>query len=97
MASRKQYSSEQKARIVLETMNERHTIRDLAQKYKVHPQLITNWRKQFLESASVVFERGTHTTSENRDGEVSQLYEKIGQLQVELDYLKKSSKALHLR
>ena len=89
MAKRKQYSSDQKARIVLESISERYTIRELARKHKIHPQLITNWRKVFIDNASLLFDHGLPSGPGNHEAELAALYEKIGQLQVEVDFLKK--------
>ncbi|WP_406626638.1 transposase, partial [Portibacter marinus] len=46
--SRKKYTSKFKTDVVLEALKERSTIAQLAQKYDIHPQMITNWKREFL-------------------------------------------------
>ena len=55
---RQKHSPEFKAKVVLEALKEQKTLSELAQIYQVHPNQITLWKKEFLENASQVFERG---------------------------------------
>ena len=61
------------------------TLQDLAQQHKIHPNMIGGWRKQLLESAASVFESGG--TKEEATVDVNELYRKIGQLEMERDFL----------
>lgn len=87
MKKRKKYTSGFKTKVVLEALQERETIQDIAKKYELHPTQISNWKSQFLLEASVVFEKGL----DNRDDEKekAELFKKVGQLQMEVDFLKK--------
>jgi transposase len=87
MKKRKKYTSGFKTKVVLEAMQERETIQELGKKYDLHPTQISTWKKQFLSNASSVFDKG----NENQDDEKekTELFKKVGQLQMEVDFLKK--------
>lgn len=86
--SRKKFSAGFKAKLALEAIKEQKTIAELAIAYEVHPTQIQTWKKQFLESASSVFE-GKQADSSQHAAQESRLYEQIGKLQMENDWLKK--------
>jgi putative transposase len=67
------------------------TINEIAGQYGVHPNQITSWKKQLLSSAPDLF--SDKRAKENLDGQnlTNRLYQEIGQLKVELDWLKKKS------
>jgi len=71
----------------LESLKEDRTIAELASEYKVHPNQITKWKKHLQEHMADIFTSG-YGKDEN-DTVISSLYEEIGRLKVELDYLKK--------
>ena len=78
--------------MAIEAIQERMTIQQIASKYEVHPNQISQWKRQFLEGAETVFE-GDNTAKEQQQelqNEQDKLYKKIGRLQVENDFLKKS-------
>jgi transposase len=77
-----------KSKVVLEALQERNTLQEIARKYDLHPNQITTWKKQFLLGASSVFEKGSVVINEE-DKEKTELYKKVGQLQMEIDFLKK--------
>lgn len=93
---RKQYDSEFKAKIALEAISGHSTIQEIAQRNKVHPNLISLWKQQILNKASLLFE------TNNKDDKTKELKEKedmylreIGHLQIEKEFLKKKYRELY--
>lgn len=88
---RKRYSAEFKARVALEALKEHRTLTELASRYEVHPVVIGQWKKQVREELPRIF-ADRRQQQEKADAELqAQLYQQIGQLKVELDWLKKKS------
>ena len=92
---RKQYSGAFKAKVGLEAMMGVKTTAQIAREYQVHPLLVTQWKKVLQERMPEIFDRGKPATD---DGEkiIAQLHQKIGQLTVDLDWLKKKCRQLGL-
>lgn len=86
---RKQYSAEFKAKIALEAIKGQKTINELAAEHSVHPTQISTWKKQMLEGAVQVFDQRQTAASHTASGLTDRLYQQIGQLQVELEWLKR--------
>jgi len=88
---RKRYSSEIKARVALEAIKGEKTTNEIASEYGVHPTQITQWKKQVLDELPQIFEsqRGEH--KKNEEALTAALYQEIGQLKMQLDWLKKKS------
>lgn len=86
---RRNYSGKFKTQVALEAIKEVRTISELASEYEVHPNQITNWKKQLVEGADQIFNGKKHKA--NTKGNEAKLYEEIGRLKVELDWLKKKS------
>lgn len=86
---RRKFTGAFKAQVALEAIRERKTVSELAIEYDVHPNIITKWKKEFIERSSVVFE--TEPVKDDFESEREKLYAKIGQLEVERDWLKKIS------
>lgn len=86
---RKTFSIEFKAKVALEAIKGYKSINELAREYQVHPNAISNWKKQMLESLPGIFENKRGPRTEIDPDLPDQLYKQIGKLQVELDWLKK--------
>jgi transposase-like protein len=88
---RKQYSAELKAKIAVEAVKGQRTIQEIASQYGIHPTMVTHWKKQLLDGASDVFSNGKVREIEADEQQKAELYEQIGKLQVEVNWLKKKS------
>jgi transposase-like protein len=73
-----------KAKVALEAIKGEQTLVELAERFQVHPNQITQWKKQLLGSAAEVFEKGKPC---GRDTDVKERHGKIGQLTMENDFL----------
>ena len=88
---RKRYSKEFKARVALAAIKGQKTANELASEYEVHVSQINIWKKQALEALPEVFSRSQAREAEQREVERDRLYQQIGKLQVEVDWLKKKT------
>ena len=87
--TRKQYSPKFKAKVAVEAIRGERTLSQLASQYRVHPTQIGQWRKTALEQMVELFVDGRSRKGADHDAEKDALYEQIGRLKVELDWLKK--------
>jgi len=90
---RRTHSAEFKTKVALEALKERKTVSEIASEYQVHANQVSSWKNQLLENITNVFSDGRSNSKETEEKE-ARLYQQIGQLQVELDWLKKKSKQL---
>ena len=88
---RRNHSAAFKAKAALEAVKGDKTTVELASKYEVHPTQIAQWKKQLLESLPEVFGNSRQRDRRKQDELTEHLYQQIGQLKVELDWLKKKS------
>lgn len=88
---RRKFSDEFKSKVALEAIKGQRTVNELAQEFGVHMNQIGLWKKQLLEAAPKVFNQGKDHEAERLNRERDQLYRKVGQLQVEVDWLKKKT------
>jgi len=89
---RRKFSEEFKLKVVLEALQERSTLSELGDKYELHSNQISSWKQDFLSKAEHVFSSKTpEKTASEVEAEKAKLYAKIGQLQMEVEFLKKSS------
>lgn len=87
--TRKQYSAKFKAKVAVEAIRGERPLSQLGSQYHVHPVQIGHWRKTALEQLPELFTDGRKSKSSGADVEKDALYEEIGRLKVELDWLKK--------
>lgn len=87
--TRKQYTPKFKAKVALEAIRGERTLTQLASQYHVHPIQVGQWRKTALEQLAELFVDGRKRKCRDEDSERDALYEQIGRLKVELDWLKK--------
>ena len=87
---RKQYSAQFKFRVALEAIKEDKTISELASEYGVHPTMVRNWKKQLLGSGAEVFQNKAKQAEQETVAE-AELYEQIGRLKMELEWVKKKA------
>lgn len=88
------YSAEFKTKIVLELLGGQHTLNELAEKYQLAPSTLSSWHKQFQERATEIFQKGATEQErilEGKEQEIAELQQKVGQLVIERDWLKKKS------
>jgi len=88
--SRRVFSGAFKAQVAIEALKERDTLAELSKRFEVHPQVISKWKQEFVERSHEIFE--TTAPEENLEKEKDRLYAKIGQLEMERDWLKKISR-----
>ena len=90
---RKSYSPQFKAKVALAAIRQEKTLSQLSSQFKVHPVAIAKWKSRLLDQAADVFIDG-RTQKHNDDPGVEELYQEIGRLKVELDWVKKKSQTL---
>jgi len=87
---RRRFSAEFKAKVALEAIRGEQTIQDLASRYELHPNMITNWKRQAIDNMASVFSAGAERGNQADDTQIKDLHAKIGQLTVERDFLAKA-------
>jgi len=90
MKKRRKISPEFKSKVALEALQEQQTIQQIALKHQVHPNQVSEWKKALLANAKGVFESGAKKSDDSLKQKLKQdrLFKQIGQLQVEVDFLK---------
>ena len=88
--NRRKFTAAFKAKVAIDALKERETLAELSARHELHPTMISKWKQEFLELADQIFEK-KHPVEEPVDN-VDALYSKIGQLEMENDFLKKSLK-----
>ena len=86
---RRNFSKEFKAKVALEALRERETLQELAKKYDLHPNQIERWKKVIQSELPELFSRKKDKKIEDTDSQIKSLYEEIGRLKMERDWLKK--------
>jgi transposase-like protein len=88
-ASRKNHPPSLKAKVAVEAIQGHKTTTQIAQKFGVHPTQVGSWKKQAVAGLVEVFGNGHDRQLQQVEAEKDELYKQIGQLKVELDFLKK--------
>ena len=88
---RKTYTTEFKVKVALEAIKGQRTSSEISSHYSIHANQVMPWKKQALEGLPDVFSSRRERAAEDEEAIKAQLYRQIGQLKVELDWLKKKS------
>lgn len=90
MKKRRKFPPEFKSKVALEALREQQSLQQIARKYEVHPNQVSEWKKALLANAKGIFENGSKKQDDSLKHKIKQdrLYRQIGQLQVEVDFLK---------
>jgi transposase-like protein len=89
--NRTRYSQEFKAKVAIEALKEQKTLNEIAGLFQIHPNQVTKWKSQLIEESGKIFEDKRTKKQDDSKPTEERLYQQIGQLQVELDWLKKKS------
>ena len=84
---RKQHSAEFKARVAMAALSGEKTLAELSAEFGVHPTMISTWKQELVKRAGELFGRGSKAPAEDAQKVIDDLHRKIGQLQVECDFL----------
>lgn len=88
---RKKYSQQFKFKVALEAVKELKTINEIASAYDVHPTQVKSWKKQLLAEGPTVFGQDMAQQLREQEARETELYEQIGRLKMELEWLKKKA------
>ena len=86
---RKRHSAAFKAKVALEAVKQTRTVAELAKVFQVHPVQISQWKKQLLDGIESLFRDGRHRDRDESQAIQAELYEQIGRLNMEVEWLKK--------
>ncbi|MBA7528736.1 hypothetical protein ES705_20926 [subsurface metagenome] len=93
--TRRKFSGAFKAKVAIEALKERESMAELSKRFEVHPNMISKWKQEFVERSSELFDKKSDSETE-AEVDTNKLYAKIGQLEIENDFLKKSLKKIGL-
>jgi len=88
---RKRHAAAFKAKVALEAAKQNKTVTELAKTFQVHPVQISQWKKQLLDGIDSLFRDGRKREQEDGQAVQAELYEQIGRLKMEVEWLKKKS------
>jgi len=87
---RKRYAADFKAKVALEAIRGDQTLHELASRYELHPNMITNWKRHAVDNMAEAFSRKSERSNKGDDTQIKELHAKIGELTVERDFLAKA-------
>lgn len=90
MKNRRRHAPDFKFKVAVSALREQETLAQLASRYEISPVQISQWKKQLLESGPLVFSKKRNKDQVHNQSEVDNLHRKIGELQMQLDWLKKN-------
>jgi len=94
MEKRRNFTPEEKAKIVIEVLREEKTLNEIAAEYEIHPNQLSRWKAEFIRNAGRVFSKETDEVEKVKQAyekEKDELLKQIGQLSYEVNWLKKKS------
>ena len=91
---RKKHSKKFKAQVALEALKEEKTASEIGAIYEVHPNMVSEWKRQLMEHATVAFQRGKSQEDKEVEKREEELYKEIGKLKIEVEFLKKKSRQI---
>lgn len=86
---RRQHTAQFKVKVALELIKQEKTVREICSQFGIHPTQARNWKKQAIEGLEVIFSEGVPNKEKKNNELIIELYEQIGRLKVESDFLKK--------
>jgi transposase-like protein len=90
---RRKFGAAFKAKVAIEALKERESLAELSKRFEVHPNMISKWKQEFLENSSAAFEK---EKDKSQEADTEKLYARIGRLELEKEFLKKSLDKLGL-
>ncbi|MEQ8681932.1 MAG: transposase [Cyclobacteriaceae bacterium] len=88
--TRRKFTSKFKAQVAIAALQERESLAELAKRYELHPNQISIWKREFIEGSENAF--GQKSKDEESPVDIEKLYQRIGELEMEKEFLKKSLK-----
>ena len=87
--TKRKFTADFKLKVVLEVLKEKDTLATISKHYELHPNQISDWKKQFLDTAPTLFEATRKAIPASTEPDITLLYEQIGRLQMEVTFFKK--------
>lgn len=88
---RRQHGSDFKAQVALAAIREQQTIQELAKRFAIHTSQIQEWKRRLVERAGEIFESSQEKAAARDEPSLAELYEEIGRLKVQLEWIKKKA------
>jgi len=86
---RKKHTTKFKARVAIEAIKGERTIAEIASEYKIHPNMVTLWKKKAVSNMSQIFEKANNRNDKDQEKENDNLFKTIGKMKIENEWLKK--------